>query len=140
MTANATILMLEYDVDDRFITTELFDQHHYSLRVEFVNYSTELFAYLNRCSEKGLLLPVLIVINFHATPENGAAIVQKLKTDERYAHIPVVILTGIKQDAIVKECYALGANSVIQKPSSGKDTDGKIGNFLRYWFETAELV
>lgn len=140
MTANPTILMLEYDVDDRFITTELFDQHRYGLHIEFVNYSTELFSVLHACSEKGKPLPALILVNYYATPENGAAILRKLKTDNRYAHIPVVMLTGIKQDAVVKECYALGASSVIQKPSSGEDTHDKIGNFLRYWFETAELV
>jgi CheY-like chemotaxis protein len=136
----ATILMLEYDVDDRFITTEVFDQHRYDLKVEFVNYSTELFSYLDDRSQTTLPLPALIVVNLYATPENALSIVKQLKADARYAHIPVVVLTGSKYDSMIRACYAAGASSVIQKPSSGKDTHGKIDNFLRYWFETAELV
>ena len=130
------ILMLEHDQDDRFLSESFLGQ--FPVQLEFVNYSYELFNYLDKASRDSSL-PALILINLHATPQDGKEILKQLKTHPIYKSIPVIILSGISTATIVKECYALGANSFIQKPVLIDDTNGKIGTFFRYWFETVEL-
>lgn len=131
------ILMLEHDQDDRFLSQSFLGQ--YPVQLEFVNYSDELFAYLDGTQRNEAPLPVLILINLHATPQDGREILQELKAHPLYKSIPVIILSGISSETIVKECYALGASSFIRKPILIDDTDGKISTFFRYWFETVEL-
>jgi len=135
-----TILMLEYDPDDRFLTTSVFQEQQLKVHIEFVNNSDEFFAWLDHRREQKLSYPDLVLVTLRAAPLDGKEILKQLKSNPEYQHIPVVLLAGITDQRIIKECYAAGASSFIQKPSLNKDTNDKIINFFRYWFETVELV
>jgi CheY-like chemotaxis protein len=141
-TANGatTILMLESDADDRFITTSIISEFPYQLDLAFVNYGEDVFKYLEHCRESGNALPSLILLSLTVNLQDGMEVLKQLKSNPRYNHIPVIVLTGVKQNAVVKECYALGASSFIEKPISVHDTNTKIANFLKYWLETVELA
>jgi response regulator RpfG family c-di-GMP phosphodiesterase len=134
-----SILMLEHDDDDRYITQSVFKDHHYDIRIHFVNTSVDVFGYLDQCAKNSQQLPSLILLNYHASPSNAVEIVNDLKAGDKFSHIPVVVLSGSVKSEIIRECYLAGANSFIQKPSSADDTEKKISNFFRYWFETVEL-
>jgi response regulator RpfG family c-di-GMP phosphodiesterase len=133
------ILMLEHDDDDRYITQAVFDEHRYDIKLHFVNTSQEVFEYLERSEKTGLGVPSLILLNYHAVPSNAVEILNEIKAGKRYNHIPVIVLSGTVKKEIIKACYTAGASSFIQKPVKVSDTDTKITNFFRYWFETVEL-
>jgi CheY-like chemotaxis protein len=133
------ILMLEYDPDDRLITTRVFEEQQYKARLEFVADSDALLAYLAHCSKIGLSYPALLLINLYAIPQDAREILKQLKTHPDYKHIPVVILSEAEDTKIAQECYALGASSVIQKPGPLDEIKEKIDRFFRYWFETVVL-
>jgi len=132
--------MLESDTDDRFITTSVISEFPYKLDLVFVNYGEEVFKYMEHCRKNGNALPSIILLSLTANLHDGMEVLKQLKANPLYNHIPVIVLTGVKQKAVVKECYALGASSFIEKPISAQDTNTKIGNFLKYWLETVELV
>ena len=135
---NRTILMLEHDDDDRYITQAVFDEYQFNVGVNFVSDSVELKNFLKSCSRKSVPLPSLILLDYHAHPSNAVEILKDIKTDPAYRHIPVVVLSGTVSPEIVKACYANGANSFIQKPSS--EVEDRISIFVKYWFETVQLV
>jgi CheY-like chemotaxis protein len=134
-----TILMLENDDDDRYITQATFDEHHFDIKIHFVATSPEVFDHLAACEKNGLSFPSLILLDYHATPSNAVEILKELKAQKKYCHIPVVVLSGSVKNEIIQACYAAGASSFIQKPSKLLDTDAKINNFFQYWFKTVEL-
>lgn len=131
--------MLEHDEDDRYITRAVFEENHYAVKLHFVDSSNDLFAFLISCERSFLPYPALILLNHNARPATAIDILRDLKADQKYMHIPVVVLSGTSNDEIVQKCYAAGANSFIVKPSSGKETNEKIANLIRYWFQTVEL-
>ena len=133
-----TILMLEHDEDDRYITQATFDEHHLNVTINFVSTSNELIAHLHRCSTKKTPLPSLILLNYHASPLNATEILKTIKSDDNYKHIPVVVLSGTVNPDIIRACYFHGASSFIRKPSS--NVEQTILSFARYWFETVQLV
>jgi CheY-like chemotaxis protein len=135
-----SILMLEYDEDDRYITQAVFDEHHYDVKIYFVNNLQELLSHLHRCQQSGEALPSLILLNFHTGPSNAIAIIEELKQDKSYSHIPIVVLSGTVNKEIIRACYSAGASSFIQKPVKSADTDAKISNFFHYWFKTVEMA
>lgn len=134
------VLMLEYDPDDRFITSTVFEEHQYQAHIEFVNNSKGLFGYLDQCRQSHQPYPAVILINLNATPQDGRDILKQLKASADYRHVPVVILSGSNDVKIARECYELGASSFIQKPDVLSETNKRIGNFFRYWFETVVLT
>ena len=131
--------MLEHDDDDRYITQTTFDENSYPVKLHFVNNSDELFAFLLSCEKTFTPYPALILLNHYAIPLNATDIIKGLKANPKYAHIPIVVLSGTTNDGMLYDCYAAGANSFIKKPASGGDISKKIGSFVRYWFETVEL-
>jgi two-component system response regulator len=131
--------MLEHDEDDRYITQAVFDENNYSAKLYFVDNSNDLFAFLISCEKQFISYPALILLNHYAAPLNAIDILKDLKSNPKYAHIPVVVLSGTVNNEILHNCYAVGANSFIKKPASSQEINEKISTFIRYWFETVEL-
>jgi len=134
------ILMLECDEDDRYITQTSFKENDLAVDLLFKNNSIDFFSYLDTCRQKGSAYPSMILLDMNAVPLNAVEILKELKTSADFNHIPVVVLSENAKPGIVKECYTLGASSFITKPDSHAMTDKKIFHFLKYWFETVELV
>jgi CheY-like chemotaxis protein len=137
---NPTILMLEHDEDDRYITQSMFEEHKFNVSLHFVTDSRDLIKYLQDVRNGGAISPSLILLNYVAFPNDGISILKELKSDNAFKHIPVVVLSGTVQKSIIRQCYEHGACSFIQKPSNNKESERKISNFFKYWFQTVELV
>ncbi|MCW3101853.1 MAG: rcp1 2 [Bacteroidetes bacterium] len=135
-----SILMLEPDDADRFITKVFFEEHQFEADLHFTASSSEFFSFLENSKAAGAGTPDLILLNMHAVPLNAAAILKSLKADADLCHIPVVILSGTKDPKMIRECYTLGASSFIQKPDTEAETNKKILSFIKYWFETVDLA
>ena len=133
------ILMLEYDEDDQYITRQHFEKYKGRIDIEIVNSSEEVMAYLSACNTGRKTTPSLFLFNYNATPLNAVELLQEVKKEKEFKHIPVVVLSGTIIPGIVKECYQSGASSFIQKPALLEDTDQKIQTFINYWFKTVEL-
>ena len=125
--------MLEDDPDDRFITEESLEKLGYDLSIKFVHYSNDLFSHLDTSP-----LPDLILLDFNSIPDNATSIIQKLKSDARYKKIPLIVLSDNSPSKYIAECYELGVNSFVIKPSTMEETLSKIDTFFKYWFTIAE--
>jgi two-component system response regulator len=70
---------------------------------------------------------------------DGLQVLKTIKSDERTACTPVVILTSSREDPDIKAAYKLGANSYIVKPvdfNSFMETMNQIGF---YWLFVNQL-
>jgi response regulator RpfG family c-di-GMP phosphodiesterase len=135
---NRTLLMLEHDDDDRYITQAVFDENRAGVNLKFVGDSKALMYELQLCGTRPGDLPSLIILNYHASPSNAVEILKLLKAENLYRHIPVVVVSGGAHPEMVRECYFYGASSFIQKPS--REVERTISFFIRYWFETVQLA
>lgn len=126
--------MLEHDDDDRYITQAVLDDLKADVSISFVSTSIEFFQKLEAQQK-----PHLLLITYRATPLNAVEILKRLRSSTTLRHIPAVVLSGMANASIVRECYEAGASSFITKPSSGKNTTEKISTFLKYWFNIVEL-
>lgn len=126
------VLMLEDDVDDRYITESTIKELGYDISIRFLAYGKELISYLTESEE-----PALILIDYN--PVTGADILRQLKTHPDFNHIPVVVLSEVASPNHVRRCYQFGANSFIKKPDTAEMTKNKIEIFFKYWLEVAEI-
>ena len=136
----STILMLEHDEDDSYITQSFFEENKFDVTITFVSDSKDFKNYLEGVKNGSTAAPSLILLNYLAFPLNGLTILQDLKRDAALKHIPVVVLSGTVQKDLIRQCYQEGASSFIRKPSVSQDGDRKMTNFFKYWFQTVELA
>lgn len=127
------VLMVEDDVDDRYITESTIKELGYNIPIRFISYHRELMTFLGNSAE-----PTLILLDYN--PVNGADILRLLKSHPDFNHIPVVVLSEVANKNHVRQCYQLGANSFIQKPTSADRTRNKIETFFKYWLEVVETA
>jgi CheY-like chemotaxis protein len=128
------MLMIEDDMDDRYITETYFTDNGYDITLEFFNSAGDIIHHLDNLQLE--LLPHLVVLDPGKT---GYGALMQLKAHPRFKEIPVVVVSESTERGWVKEAYRLGANSFIQKPSTHQLTNEKIGTFAKYWFDVVEL-
>lgn len=131
---NRLILMLEQDADDRYITQTFFDEQKDLIKVEFVTSHNDLTNFLAQSP-----LPSLILLDYNTYPLDAIGILKDLKNNPSVRHIPVIIVSGIKDKQIIRQCYEHGASSFIEKPFLHEETKNKISDFINYWFNIVEL-
>ena len=132
--------MLEGDDDDRFITQSMFDEKQANVTLVFVINSNELLKYLADAKSGMSEMPAMVLLSYRAAPMNAVDILRALKADPVCKYVPVVVLSDALPQPSIRQCYSEGAVSVILKAISSQDVDQKISAFIRYWFQTVELV
>jgi two-component system, response regulator len=61
-------------------------------------------------------VPDLILLDIKLPGIDGLAVLGRLRADQRTRHIPIVILTGSRDERMVVSSHDLGANRFIVKP------------------------
>lgn len=126
--------MIQNDLDDRYITETYLASQGRKFSLEFLALSNEVVDHL--AARDITTLPDFIVLD---PGKGGFGVLEQLKTHTRLKEIPVILVTELLPASAVKEAYRLGANSVIQKPSTHELTAEKIDAFAKYWFDIVEL-
>lgn len=110
-----------------------------NLSIDVLADSTRLIHYLHGHGEHaGAPMPDLILLDFHH-PVNGGVALAQVAGSPDLIHIPIVVLTGSEDPAVVYEAYARHANCVLRKPG---DLDGMIEvacDIVRFWFQKVML-
>jgi len=132
-----SILMVEDDPDDRYLTQSVFEEHCYNVKLDFLADGEEVLAYLD--TRPPDMLPSLIVLDKNLPAIDGLNVLREVKEHPRYRYIPVVMVSGTVAPGVVEECYRAGANSFFQKPESDHLTRERISTFLQYWLEVVDL-
>ena len=135
MSTKPFVLMLESDPDDRYITEHTLAELGYHFPVKFLTKGSELIHLLST-KEK----PFVIILDDNPIDKSGIEILEKLKSNADYRHIPVVMISEVATAHHITQCYQKGASTVIKKPTTLEETKEKIGTFFKYWFEVAELL
>jgi CheY-like chemotaxis protein len=137
--AGIYILMAEDDNDDRQLTREVFQECGFDIPVQFVASDTQVISFLETCRVRSTPLPALIILDLHLPATGGIALLKRIKSNETFAGLPVVVISETAFSKDISLCYRFGACSFIQKPFRGRHTKEKIQSFLNYWFSTVEL-
>ena len=128
------VLMLQTDEDDQYITETTLSEMNITVPVKFIRSVNEINPLINVHG-----LPSVILINDRGAVHSGNQILKDLKSQKEFSHIPFVLLGEVTTPEYIKDCYRIGANTYIIKPSTVSATRKKIETFFNYWSEVAEV-
>lgn len=80
--------------------------------------------------------PGLILLDINLPKLSGIDVLKKVKSDEKFRRIPIIMLTVSKRDEDVIRSYDLGVNSYIVKPVEFDKFVETIKNIELYWILT----
>lgn len=109
------ILLVEDNPVDLDLTRRAFARKRLANPIEVARDGEEALAYFERW-EKGEPLPAVVLLDIKLPRLDGLQVLERLKAHERFASIPVVMLTSSDDNADLRRAYELGVNSYIVKP------------------------
>ena len=136
------ILVAEDDADDLFLMKTALEETGITETVQYVENGVEVINFIESInSEKGECnYPEFILLDLNMPKMDGREVLKKLKSNEIYRKIPIIVFSTTKNQLEVKRCYDLGANTYIVKPVSYDTLVETIKDLCNYWFKTATLI
>jgi two-component system response regulator len=115
-----TILLVEDDPDDELLTCRALAGSNIANRVIVARDGAEALELLfgSESAGKGPManLPEVVLLDLKLPKVSGLEVLQRIRAEPRTRALPVVVLTSSGENRDVRDCYALGANSYVQKP------------------------
>lgn len=134
------ILYAEDDPDDLLLMQMAHRASELDHPIIYVNDGQEAVEYLHGEGQYALApLPGIILMDLRMPHIGGLATLVQLKSDPRYSHIPVIMITTSTSRGDVHDAYAAGASSYIVKPPTLGGLVGVLNAIARYWFQAAVL-
>ncbi len=78
-------------------------------------------------------LPSLILLDLNLRGQNGCDLLKRLRSDDRFAALPVVIFTTSDDPNDLADSYSCGTNGYVVKPGSFDALIHCTGDLCRYW-------
>lgn len=82
--------------------------------------------------------PVVIFLDIKMPKITGLELLRRLKGDDNYKNIPVVMFTSSKEESDIAKSYILGANAYIIKPIDMEKFSKTIRDLGLFWCEINE--
>lgn len=136
------LLLVEDQPSDAELALRALRPLHLDGRIHRVKTGTEALDFLFGRGEHADRAPTdaprLVLLDLKLPAVGGRKVLRILKSDNRTAHIPVVVLSSSTARSDVRQCYALGANSYVVKPVDfGRFTE-TVQRVGAYWLEVSE--
>lgn len=112
---NHPILLVEDNPVDIDLTIRAFKKRNLNNPIQIARNGEEALKYIEKWNA-GDQTPVVILLDLKMPKVDGLEVLKVLKTHEKYATIPVVVLTTSSDNKDIEKAYKLGANSYIVKP------------------------
>jgi len=83
--------------------------------------------------------PHLILLDIRMPKMDGISLLKLIKENEKFRHIPVIMVSTSKLESEIENCYRLGASGFVNKPLQFDEFTRKIKELNHYWVLTAEV-
>ena len=113
------ILIVDDDPRDVELTFTALDEYKLANEVVVTRDGKEALDYLYRregFASRAEGNPAVILLDLKLPKVNGLEVLQKIRSDEQFKMIPVVVLTSSHEEKDVLDSYQLGVNAYVVKP------------------------
>jgi CheY-like chemotaxis protein len=130
------ILLADDSSKDVELTLAALDEHHLANEVVVVRDGAEAWDYLQRQGKYAAVPPAnpgVVLLDLKMPKMDGLEVLRKMRADERFARIPVVMLTSSREERDVVESYSLGVNAYVVKPVAFQEFIDAVKSLGLFW-------
>lgn len=138
MLQSQSILVVEDSDDDFDVIIRAFNKAKLAGNLKRSVNGDQALHYLNN-NAQDFQKPNLILLDLNMPGIDGREVLREIKTTENLKNIPVIILTTSKDETDIEECYRIGANAYMQKPSDFSGYMKVIEAINNFWFDICLL-
>lgn len=128
-TTSTKILYADDDSDDHFFLRESITSTGLPADIVYLTDGDQVIRYLEKAGDD---LPSLIVLDLNMPRLNGKQTLERLKTDDRFSNIPVIILSTSTNKMDKEFCTSRGAASYLVKPGHFEGYREVVRNFVPF--------
>ena len=134
------ILLIEDNPAETRLIMEVFNENNHPVNITGVKDGVEAVDYLYKKGEyKNCKTPSLIILDLSLPRKSGFEVLKEIKTDDELKHIPVIVLTGSKDDSDIFESYGHYANACMGKSINFNEFRKDMRAFRNYWLDNVIL-
>jgi CheY-like chemotaxis protein len=113
---NIRAVIVENDEDEQMFIREGFESSGVPVEIiAMFDNGDQLIAWLQSQQEQ---LPDIVISDLNMPGRNGYDILQEMRDNKAWSHIPVIITSTSSTKAIMEKCLALGALDYLVKPDT----------------------
>jgi CheY-like chemotaxis protein len=136
------ILLVDDNPDDAEATQRSLSKNDFGFPVKWLDSGEGVIEHLTRANdaeESQARLPLFVLLDLNMPGLDGKEVLRKIRLNQQFNRVPVIIFTTSNDPRDVSECYNLGANSFIQKPLSYEKLNSTTKAPKNYWLSVALL-
>lgn len=130
MTDMKVILLVEDNADDESLILMSLAKSKISNEVLVARDGAEA---LEMLQGKDPIRPAVVLLDLHLPKIDGLEVLRRIRSDERTALLPVVVLTSSDEEKDRVRSYGLGCNSYVCKPVDFKAFAEAVRELGLYW-------
>lgn len=133
---SAEVLVIDDSPSDAELTIHALKIGEVTPKVTWLFTADEALFYMFRAKQYAHLepaLPHLVLLDVEMPGIGGIGVLERLKLDPRTRCVPIVMLSSRQDDATVRKCYGLGANSYLVRPVAAIEYFRQIVAVANYW-------
>jgi len=134
------ILLIEDNPSETRLIMEVFNENRDTANITEVKDGVEAISYLHKKGKyKDHKTPSLIILDLSLPKKNGIEVLKEIKTNDKLKRIPVIVLTGSKDDNDIFESYEHHVNAYITKSLDFNKFKKDMRAFKDFWFDNVVL-
>lgn len=134
------ILLVEDNYGDALLLRKAFEKSSTPVNIVVAEDGEQALAALAKEGDFAkTAMPDLILLDINLPRLNGKEVLARIKSEKKYQHIPVIMLTSSSAELDVAKSYHLHANAYIVKPVDLSKIANIITAIELFWFELVVL-
>lgn len=124
------IILVEDNIADAELVKIAISELNLPISIQHAYGNEELFQLFEQNDLKDV---VLILLDLNMPRVNGIEVLKKIKSNDKYSAIPVVVFTTSSSKVDVLACYDNGANAYVCKPIDYDTFNQNIKAIIEFW-------
>ena len=127
------ILLVEDDPDHEALAIRALRKANVANEIHVAHDGAEALEYLNVAASAAKTMPQLVLLDLKLPKVDGLEVLRRIRSADKTALLPVVILTSSDEEKDIVSSYRLGVNSYIRKPVNFTDFAEATRQLGMYW-------
>lgn len=134
-----SILVVEDNDDDQLVLANAMQEAQVSSPLVFVKDVQSAMDFMGKAMKQPDATPCLVLLDLSLPMQGGLEFLRAIRSEPKTRRIPVIVLTGSREQQDLINSYSYGANSYITKTGNLVEFYDKIRCLCMYWLNICQL-